>query len=131
MQGVTHPAVILVQVTDRQARVRFTTAESAEGIAEQKSEQNRHDEQEHESLEIARQLHQVFDGNVEDADHSVLLYGGRVAPSASRGAYRDHHLSSNLLFGGYSLVSIWRTSTAYSTNGFLLEQYFLSTHSAG
>ena len=45
----------------------------AECIAEQKCKQDRHDQQKHKSLEITRELQEVFECNIENADHGWLL----------------------------------------------------------
>lgn len=58
------PAIVLIQVTNRQARIRGCTAERSEGKAEQEGEDYRHKDQEQKSLEVTPELQQVLQGNV-------------------------------------------------------------------
>ena len=70
MKTIRDPMIIFRKIPHRQTRVRTPTAEATEGVAEQECEDDRHDEQEHEGFDVTQQLHQIFESNVENTDHS-------------------------------------------------------------
>jgi hypothetical protein len=50
----------------------LVVAKTAEGKAEHEGEQNRHENQEHEGLEVTRELQDVFECDVENASHGFI-----------------------------------------------------------